>query len=50
MVIISKVLLRMLLDISSVQSSSQHLRGTLTAALERHLAIEDFTAIDQHTC
>ena len=28
----------------------QRLRGTLTTALERHLAIEDFTEMDQHRC
>ena len=29
---------------------SQQLRGTLTTAFERHLAIEDCTGIDQHRC
>ena len=29
---------------------SQHLRGTLTTAFERNLAVEDFTAVDQHKC
>ena len=30
----------------------QHLRGTLTTAFERHLEVEveDFIAMDQHTC
>ena len=28
----------------------QHLRGILTTAFERHLAVEDFIAMDQHTC
>ena len=36
-------------DISCFQSSQQ-LRGTLTTAFERHLTIEDFTGMDQHTC
>ena len=27
----------------------QYLRSTLTMAFERHLAVEDFTAMDQHT-
>ena len=29
---------------------SQQLRGTLTMEFERHLAIEDFTDMDQHRC
>ena len=29
---------------------SQHLRGTLTTEFERHLAVEDFTTVDQHQC
>ena len=28
----------------------QYLGGTLTMTFERHLAVEDFTAMDQHTC
>ena len=29
---------------------SEQLQGTLTTAFERHLAIEDFTGMDQHRC
>ena len=28
----------------------QHWRGTLTKTFERHLAVEYFTEMDQHTC
>ena len=28
----------------------QHLQGKLTTAFERHLEVEDFIAMDQHTC
>ena len=46
MIIISKVLLLKLLDITYVQSSFSF---SLTTVFERHLAVEDFTAMDQHT-
>ena len=39
-----------LLDHSYVQILSQQLRGTLTAAFEIHLTIEDFMVMDQHLC
>ena len=29
---------------------SQQLQGTLTTAFDRHLAMEDFTDMDQHRC
>ena len=29
---------------------SQHLRDKLTTTFERHLAVEDFTVMDHHTC
>ena len=28
----------------------QQLRGTLTTVFERHLTVEDFTDMNQHTC
>ena len=29
---------------------SHQLRGTLTTEFERHLIVEDFTDMNQHTC
>ena len=48
MVIISKVSFWKLLDISYFQSSQQ-LWGTFTKAFERHLTVEDFTDMNQHS-
>ena len=50
MVIVEKKPFWKLLVMSYVQSFSQKLRGILTTAFERHLAVEDFTNMDQHTC
>ena len=50
MVIISKVKFWKLTDISCFQSSQQLRGGTLTAAFERHVTVEDFTDMDQQTC
>ena len=49
-IIILKMSFWKLLDISHVQSSFSRLRGTLTTAFKRHLTVENFTNVDQHTC
>ena len=46
----SKVSFRKYLITAMFKVLPQQLRGTLTTAFERHLAIEDFTEMDQHRC
>ena len=46
----SKVSFRKYLITAMFKVLPQQLRDTLTRAFERHLAIEDFTEMDQHRC
>ena len=50
MVIFSKVPFWNYLITAMFKVLLQQLRGTLTAAFERHLAVEDFTDMDQYRC